>query len=503
MANHPTPRLSTATLGQIRPGVTLPRYDRTALAPGIVHLGLGAFVRAHLAAYTDDALAVAPGAWGITGVSLQRPDQRDRLAPQDGLYTTLQRDGDSIRAVIVGCVRSVLVAPENPEAVVSTMADPACRIVSLTVTEKAYCHDPATGHLDASHPDISHDLANPTAPRSAVGLLTAALDRRRTVGAAPFTVLCCDNLPHNGHLLAGLVQDFASLRGHGLAAWIETHAAFPSTMVDRIVPSATEADLVDARAATGLYDAAPVSHEPFRQWVIEDRFIDDARPAWHEVGAQLVTDVAPFEHMKLRLLNAAHSALAYLGYLAGHETIADAVADPALRRYVSALWSQEIIPTVPSPAGIHLPDYANQLLGRFANSAIRHRTWQIAMDGSQKLPPRLLATIRERLARGQPIPLLALAVAAWLRYVGGIDEAGRPIDVRDPLAAHLQKILTQSASDPAASDPNGQIRAVLGIEAIFATDLPQSEPFVAALTKAYRMLLESGARATAVATLSP
>ena len=374
------------------------------------------------------------------------------------------------------------------------MADPACRIVSLTVTEKGYCHHPATGRLDAAHPDIIHDLANPAAPRSAVGLIVAALARRRAAGSAPFTVLCCDNLPHNGRLLAGLVADFAALRDDALAGWIAANVAFPSTMVDRIVPAATEADIADAAEAIGLFDAAPVSHEPFRQWVIEDRFVDGARPAWERAGAQMVADVAPYEHMKLRLLNGAHSALAYLGYLAGHETIPDTVADPVFARYVDRLWAEEIIPVVPPPPGVDLADYAAQLHARFANAAIRHRTWQIAMDGSQKLPQRLLSTIRERLARGLPIPLLALAVAAWVRYVGGIDEAGREIDVRDPLARQLRETLAQAGGDPAQ-----QVDAILRMQAVFDTDLPQSDAFRSAVLAASVRLAKGARQAVAAA----
>ncbi len=490
MTQPALPRLSTATIGQVRAGVLLPSYCRASLAPGIVHLGLGAFVRAHLADYTEDALARVPGAWGITGVSLQRPDQRDRLAPQNGLYTALQRDGDGVRARIIGGVRRLLVAPENPARVVEAMADPGCRIVSLTVTEKGYCHDPATGRLNAEHPDIRHDLEHPAAPRSAVGMMVAALGRRRAAGLAPFTVLCCDNLPHNGALVAGLVADFAALQGGPLAAWIARNGAFPATMVDRIVPATTPADLDAAAAATGLWDAAAVTHEPFRQWIIEDRFVDGARPAWHEVGAQLVGDVTPFEHMKLRLLNGAHSALAYLGYLAGHETIVDAVGDAALRDFVRGLWCEEIIPVVPAPPGTDLAGYADALLARFSNPAIRHRTWQIAMDGSQKLPQRVLATIRERLARGLPIRRLALVVAAWVRYVGGVDEAGQAIDVRDPLAGVLR-----AALDAAGDDAAARVAAVIGIEAVFGQDLPRDAGFRAAVTNAYWALLAGGARA--------
>ena len=488
------PRLSPATLAQARPGVILPGYDRQKLRVGIVHLGLGAFVRAHQLIYTDEALAQDFGPWGYAGVSLQRPDQRDRLAPQDGLYTALQRDGLDLKARIVGALKATLVAPENPQAVVGVMAERDTRIVSLTVTEKGYCHDPATGRLDETHPDIRHDLENPGAPRTAIGLMVAAMERRRAAGLGPFTALCCDNLPPNGRLVSALVRDFAALRDDGLAAWIEAHGAFPSTMVDRIVPATTDADIDAAAEATGLHDAGPVTHEPFRQWVIEDVFVDGARPRWELAGAQIVSDVAPYEHMKLRLLNGSHSALAYLGYLAGRETIVDAVSDPALRAFVAALWREEIIPVVPAPAGVDLRGYVDDLLARFSNPAIRHRTWQIAMDGSQKLPQRILSTIRDRLAQGLPIPRLALTVAAWIRFVGGVDEAGRPIDVRDPLAARLRDALDAAGADPAA-----RVQAVLHQEAVFGTDLPQSQPFVRAVTDAYARLLAHGARSAAQA----
>ncbi len=488
------PRLSSGTLAQISAGVTLPGYDRDGLRIGIVHLGLGAFVRGHMAVYTDDVLAMVPGDWGIAGVSLQRPDQRDHLAPQGGLYTTLERDGAGVRARIIGSLRQLLVAPENPDAVVAAMADAGCRIVSLTVTEKGYCHNPATGKLNADHPDIVHDLANLTAPRTAVGLIVAALVRRREAGLMPFTVLCCDNLPHNCTLLAGLVRDFAALRDASLADWIAANGAFPSTMVDRIVPATTDADIQAAAAATGLFDAAPVSHEPFRHWVIEDRFVGGARPAWERAGAQLVGDVAPYEHMKLRLLNGAHSALAYLGYLAGHETIPDTVADPVFAAYVERLWSDEIIPVVPPPPGVTLAEYAAELHARFANTAVRHRTWQIAMDGSQKLPQRLLSTIRDRLAHGLPIPLLAMAVAAWIRYVGGTDDAGQPIDVRDPLAQQLREVFEKAGPNPAE-----QARALIHVQAVFGSDLPQSDIFIQAVSTAARSLVALGARSALAA----
>jgi fructuronate reductase len=483
-------RLSNATLSALPASVHRPGYDRAALTPGIVHLGLGAFARAHLAEYTDDALERRFGAWGIVGASLQRPDQRDRLKPQDGLYAFLKRAPSGPELRLIGAVLEVLVAPEDPAALVARLAAPETRIVSLTVTEKGYCHDPATGRLKSDHPDIVHDLANPDAPRSAIGLLVAGLKARRAAGLGPFTALCCDNLPANGHVLRGLVRDFAALTDDGLASWIEANGAFPATMVDRIVPATTEADIAEVWGVLGVADAAPVVGEPFRQWAIEDVFAM-GRPDWHEAGAQMVSEVAPFEFMKLRLLNGAHSSLAYLGYLAGHETVAEASGDPVFARFLQGLWA-EIIPTVPAPQGVILGDYAAALLARFQNPAIRHRTWQIAMDGSQKLPQRLLGTIRERLQAGAPIDHLALGVAAWMRYVTGTDEKGAAIEVRDPLAPEFAKRAAAAGRDAA-----GLSQALLGIEAIFGTDLPREERFTQAVAKHLDALFAKGAKTTA------
>ncbi len=488
-------QLSAGTVASRSPGARAYRYDRTKLVPGIVHLGLGAFARAHLCDYTDDILDREFGPWGVTGISLRRPDQREKLAPQDGLYTALCRAPAGDTARIIGCVKDVLVAAECPQTAVARMAASATRIVSLTITEKGYCHDLVTGRLQDTNADIRHDLENPNLPRSAIGAIVAALARRRADNLAPFTVLCCDNLPHNGALLSGLVRDFAALRSDGLAAWIERHGAFPGTMVDRIVPASTDADIAAAERLTGLRDAAPVAHEPFRQWVIEDRFVDDDRPAWHKVGAEVVTDVTPFETMKLRVLNGSHSALAYLGYLGGHETIGDCAADPAYRAFVEALWRQEIVPVTPAPPATDLNAYANSLLGRYENPGIRHRTWQIAMDGSQKLPQRILATIRLRLERGLPVERLALVVAAWMVYVGGVDEKGKPIDVRDPLADAFCAALA-----PAGKDAAARVAALLGIEAVFGCDLPANDLFRRAVEGAYARLSAVGAR-RAVASL--
>src|SRR5664279_2992633 len=295
-------RLSLDTLASVPAAIGRPAYDARGIGIGIVHLGIGAFHRAQTAMFSDDALALDRGNWGICGVSLRSADVRDRLPPQDGLYSAVEKSPAGIRRRIVGSVREVLFLGDQREQVRTRLAAAETRIVSLTITEKGYCHDPASGKLNFQHPDIVHDLAHPGEPQSAIGLISSALAARRDSHGAALTVLCCDNLPHNGALVRGLVIAFADARDPALARWIEEHASFPSTMVDRIVPATTDADIADNDAVLGMHDAAPVMHEPFRQWAIEDHFVA-GRPRWDEVGAELVDDVAPFEAMKLRLLN--------------------------------------------------------------------------------------------------------------------------------------------------------------------------------------------------------
>ena len=452
---------------------------------GIVHLGPGAFFRAFGAIYTAEA-----GGWGITAVSLRSTSVRDALEPQGCAYTSVALTRDGANHQVIEVINDVLVAPEDPTTVLAAMADPAIKIVSMTITEKGYCHNPATGELQLDHPDISHDLAHPDMPRSAVGFLVYALAQRKAAGATPFTILSCDNLPDNGKLTRNVVLTFAHAISPDLADWIRNHARFPGTMVDRITPATTDADIAAVAKATGYQDMACVMHEPFRQWVIADDFVDGRRPAWDTVGAQFVADVAPFEAMKLRCLNGTHSALAYLGYLAGYETIADTIADPVFAAYIERLWADEIVPTVPSPKGTDLSAYCAALKVRYQNPKIRHRTWQIAMDGSQKLPQRLLGTVADCLAKGRPITSLALAVAAWMRYVGGVDEAGNAIDVRDPLAEMLKE-----ASDGQA-DPAAKVAALLAIGDVFPAALAQNTTFRDAVTTAYESLAFKGAKAT-------
>ena len=468
----------------------LVRSEPSGTKPGIVHLGLGAFFRAFGAIYFEDAVRISGGDWGVIGVSLQSAGTRDKLAPQDFVYTAVTQNPDGSETFRkVEIVRDVLVAPEDPEAVLAAMSDPAIRIVTLTVTEKGYCHDPATGRLKLDHPDIVHDLKTEL-PISAPGFLVRALQRRRDAGHPPFTVLTCDNLPENGRLVRQAVLDLAGEVDPALADWIEAEGRFPSTTVDRITPETKPEDIDRLEQKTGYRDQAPVMCEPFRQWVVEDDFVaaygKDARPDLAAAGAELVADVTPFENMKLRMLNGTHSSLAYLGYLAGHESIAETVADPVFAGYVKRLWRDEIIPSFTAPEGVDLSAYADALFERYSNPAIRHRTWQIAMDGSQKLPQRILATIADNLAAGRTCPGLMLAVAGWMRYVGGTDEKGQPIDVKDPLAGRLRGL-----SD-AVDTPEHKVAALLAVGEVFSAEL--AAKLSAPVTAAYQSISAYGAR---------
>ena len=479
-------RLGNANLDRLPAGIRRPVYDRSRVTSGIVHLGLGAFHRAHQAVVIDDCLGAGSSSWGIIGASLRSPETRNALAPQDHLYTVAVRAAEGTAHRIIGALLDSVVARENPAALIERMADPAIRIVSLTVTEKGYCHTPQTGDLDERHPDVVHDLNNIDAPRSAPGFIVAALARRRTLGIPPFTVLCCDNLAANGHTVQRIVTQFAALRSKDLGKWIADTVAFPCTMVDRIVPETTQADREALAAALGLRDAWPVMTEPFTQWVVEDRFCA-GRPDLAAAGVELVTDVKPFELMKLRLLNASHSALAYLGYLAGYETIADTMQDPHFARLAARVMEEAAV-TLTMPAGTDLAAYRASLLKRFSNPALHHRTWQIAMDGSQKLPQRLLGAIQDRLARNLPIATHALAVAGWMRYVSAIDEQGRAIDVRDPLAAELASLGHEAGPVAERLAP-----ALLGVAKVFGP-LGAEPRLREAVTAALGQLYKDGAR---------
>jgi len=471
----------------LKADVARPTYDRDAVAPGIVHLGVGAFHRAHQAVYCDDVLAGGDLRWGIEGVSLRSPSMRDALAKQDWLYTLCVRSGPGDMPRVIGSLGNVLVAPENPQNVIAALCRPDTRIVSLTVTEKGYCHDPASGDLAEANPEVRHDLENPHAPKTAPGFLVEAIRLRRERGLPMPTILSCDNLPSNGRTAKTILTQFATLRDPDLGAYVENEIHCPSTMVDRIVPATTDIDRDNVEAIVGVRDAWPVMTEPFSQWVIEDDFTC-GRPDWDEHGAQFVRDVEPYELMKLRLLNGSHSAIAYLGYLAGFDTVSDAISDPDMATFVRAMMDHEATPTLPPLPEIDLDAYKIALLDRFANPALKHRTWQIAMDGSQKLPQRLLAPIRENLSAGRPFDRAAFAVAGWMRYAAGIDEAGQGIDVRDP----LQKVFTR-IRQKAGLDPDGLAAEFLQIREVFGDDLPGNERFVRCVREALAALLAHGA----------
>jgi fructuronate reductase len=494
----PAPRLSQAGLAALPPAIAQPRYDRSAITPGILHLGPGAFSRAHLAVYTDDLLAAAAKAtgakaigateWGIVGADPLSAAVRDALQPQDWLYTLLVRGPERDLPRVIGSLCGVLSVPDDTEATLRRMADPATRIVSITVTEKGYCQDAVSGDLDEKNPAIRADLAGTALPRSVPGLLTEAIARRRAAGTAPFTVLVCDNLAQNGARVHRLVARFAALRDPGLGAFITNGVAFPCTMVDRITPATRDEDRARLTAAYGYLDAWPVVTEPFRQWVVEDHF-PAGRPRWEEAGALLVADVHPYEVMKLRCLNGAHSALAYIGTVAGLETVADAMGNAELAAFIHRLWAEDLVPTLPPVPGTDIGAYTAELETRFRNPAIRHLTLQIAMDGSQKLPPRLLEPALERLRAGHDAGAIALVTAAWMRFLFGRSDTGAQYAVSDPLAARLLPL-----AQAHAGDADALVEALFAIPDIFAPELAAHAPFKSAVKAGLGAILRGGMR---------
>ncbi|MCU6665173.1 mannitol dehydrogenase family protein [Silvania hatchlandensis] len=475
--------------------VLQPQYDRQKLRSRIVHFGFGAFHRAHQALLTDRVLNARGGDWGICEISLFSGDTlMSQLRAQDHLFTVLEKGADGNQPIIVGAVHECLNAKlDSLAAIIEKFCEPQVAIVSLTITEKGYCIDPATGALDTANERIIHDLENPDQPHSAPGILVEALHRRRERGLSPFSVLSCDNIPDNGHVVKNAVLGMANKRSPALAAWIAEHVSFPGTMVDRIVPAATDASLAEIAREVGVEDPCAISCEPFVQWVIEDNFVA-GRPQWEAADVQMVQDVLPWEQMKLRMLNGSHSFLAYLGYLAGFAHINDCMADASLRDAARRLMLNEQAPTL-RITGVDLTAYADSLINRFANPALQHRTWQIAMDGSQKLPQRMLEGIRIHRQKGTAWPLLALGVAGWMRYVSGVDDAGNAIDVRDPLSDKIRALVETSSEQE-------RVTALLTLSEIFGNDLPQDAQFVNAITQAWQRISQSGARQAVIDTLN-
>lgn len=472
--------------------VCQPVYSRHALRPRLLHLGCGAFHRAHQALYADMLASHHGSDWGYCEVNLtDAGGVIAALKQQDLLYSLTEMAGHDWHCRVIGVICQALALPvDGLDAVLEALAHPDTAIITVTITEKGYCHQPASGRLLLEHPAIAHDIAHPLQPQSAPGLLLAGLRLRRQRGLPAFTVLSCDNMPANGTVLRQVLLQLAQLQDASLADWVAAHVACPSSMVDCIVPQVTEDTRRKIRTLLGgVDDPAGVVCEPFRQWVIEDHF-PQGRPAWERVGVQLVEDVASFEQMKLRMLNGSHSFLAYLGYLAGYRHISDCMQDACLVLLSRHLMLQEQAVTL-AACPSRPQDYAASLLQRFANPALQHQTWQIAMDGTQKLPQRMLDSIRYHLAQGSRFDCLALGLAAWIYYVGAIDEQGGAIDVRDPLQPEIARLVAGSAQGLP------RVRALLRLEQVFGHDLPDNAHFVEVLGAQYLSLLQYGAKACA------
>ncbi|MFI7219681.1 mannitol dehydrogenase family protein [Micromonospora maritima] len=483
-------RLGLATLRHLPPE-SRPLLRPGTVPAGIVHLGLGAFHRAHQAVHTEAAVGAAGGDWGIVGVAPRSTDVVEALDAQDCLFsvTTLGAEGAATR--VVGALAGVRHAASDPDAVVGLLADPAIRVVTLTVTEKAYRLDPVTAALTVDA-DLTADLTTGRPPRTVPGLLVRGLLARAAADAGPLALVSCDNLPANGRRLRGLVEQCLALARvpDATAERVLTAVTCPGTMVDRIVPASTDATRDAARRALGVADLAAVAAEPWSQWVIEDDF-PSGRPAWERSGAVLTDDAGPWERLKLRALNGVHSATAYLGALAGAETVAEALTLPHLDAVLRRLVAEEIAPSFTPPPGVDVAAYGEQVLARFGNPAIRHRTAQVAMDGSQKLPQRVLHTVADLRAAGRSARWSALVVAAWLRFLLGYADDGRPLPLDDPLADRLRAALAAGAHTPA-----GVVDAVFALREVFPADLAADDEVRADVTGWLTALERHGVRAT-------
>jgi mannitol 2-dehydrogenase len=487
--SEPIP-LRQATLARLPAGVPGPIYDRRALSSAIVHMSVGGFHRAHQGVYLDELLrrGEADG-WGICGVGLLPQDarMRDVLRAQDCLYTVVERSGAGDRPRVIGAMREYLLAPDDPDAVVEKLASPVCRIASLTITEGGYFVNQGTGQLDDTGADLQHDLASPRAPRTSFGLLAEALDRRRARGLAPFTVQSCDNLQGNGDVCRRMFLAFLERRDPALRAWVEEHGLFPNAMVDRIVPATTDEHRAMVREKLGVADGWPVVCEPWIQWVIEDRFTL-GRPAWEKVGAQLVPDVHPYEMMKIRLLNASHQAICYIGMLLGLRYSDEALADPDVRRLMERMMDLEVTPLLPPVPGIDLSQYKRSLVERFGNPALRDQLARLGTEGSARIPKFVLPSIREVLARGQgPLDALAFTVACWFRYLAAErDDRGQDLPKSDPMLQELVRRARQGGEEP---------QQLLELHVLFGDALTKARPFLDVLRGHLQELYRHGPRA--------
>jgi mannitol 2-dehydrogenase len=483
------PPLSSHTLPSLAGSLPVPSYDRSSLRAGIVHLGVGAFHRSHQAMYLDRLLEQGQARdWAICGVGVLPADRRmaEVMAAQDCLYTLVVKHADgTFEPRVVGSIVEYMLAPDDPEAVVEKLAAETTRIVSLTVTEGGYNIAAITGEFDADNPDIVSDLKPGAALRTAFGLVTEALVRRRDRGLAPFTVVSCDNIQHNGDVARRSFAAFATLRDRELGAWVEREVPFPNSMVDRITPATTDDDRAEVARRFGVEDGWPVVCEPFTQWVLEDRF-GLGRPPLEDAGVQVVDDVDPYERMKLRLLNASHQGLAYLGHLAGYRLVHDAAQDPLFQAFLLGYMEEEATPTLRPVPGIDLDAYRRELIARFSNPAIRDTLARLAFDGSERLPKWLLPVVHENLAAGGEVRRSAAVVAGWARYSEGVDEQGRPIDIADRRRDRLTATARRQREDPLA---------FLADRELFG-DLVDDERFTVPYLAALDSLHRRGARAT-------
>jgi mannitol 2-dehydrogenase len=441
-----TIRLKGENLNKLPEGIIVPTYDRSNVTVGIVHMSVGGFHRAHQAVYTDNLLAQdGQSMWGICGVGLLDFDKSmyDALVPQDTLYTILERQGGEEKARVIGSIVSYIFAPTERAKLLDTLTASSTKIVSLTITERGYWADPVTKLFNPTIPEIAADLSNPTEPRTAVGIIVEALKLRRDLGVSPFTVLSCDNIEDNGSFTRRLVLSYAQCLDAELANWIEENVTFPSTMVDRITPMTTDADRIHIEETYGYRDAWPVVCESFTQWVIEDAFCND-RPAWERFGAQMVHDVKPYEFMKIRLLNASHSLMVYLGSLLGYEYIHEIIQDKDISALIAKIMDDEITPTLKPVPGIDITEYKRTLIERFSNEAIRDQARRVAMDGSQKIPQCVMPTVNDILTLGKPANGIALCLAGWIVFLDGKDEDDRDLPLDDPLANIIRRQARQT-----------------------------------------------------------
>ncbi|VVP66505.1 mannitol dehydrogenase family protein [Pseudomonas fluorescens] len=483
-------KLNTQNLNRLAAEVQLPAYSLSDTRQSIAHIGVGGFHRAHQAYYTDALMNTGEALdWAICGVGLRAEDRRarDDLKEQDYLFTLFELgDSDDTEVRVIGAIRDMLLAEDGAQALIDKLADPQIRIVSLTITEGGYCIDDSNGEFMAHLPQIQHDLAHPGAPTTVFGFLCAALEKRRGAGTPAFTIMSCDNLPHNGAVTRKALLAFATLRNTGLRDWIEQNVSFPNAMVDRITPMTSTAHRLQLADKHAVDDAWPVVCEPFVQWVLEDKFVN-GRPAWEKVGVQFTDDVSPYEEMKIKLLNGSHLALTYLGFLKGYRFVHETMNDPLFVRYMRAYMDLDVTPQLAPVPGINLDDYKDTLVARFSNQAIADQLERVCSDGSSKFPKFTVPTINRLIADGRETRRAALVVAAWALYLKGVDENGDTYSIPDPRAAFCQALVTEDALMTAR---------LLAVEEIFGTAIPRSAEFVAAFEWCCNSLREVGVTRT-------